>query len=212
MQKDKNKKNTTNAENKCKAAWKIVNDTLKDNYKHNEIKAIVDGETLLNNGDDIATCFNKFFIDIANNTCIQNNQAKINVSRLANSIYLEPVDAFETFKITMSLRNTNSAGYDEINTKLIKQNLRHFIEPLTHIINLSLEHGVFPEILKYSVVKPLFKKGLKSDTGNYRPITLVPIFSKIFERTMSQRVMKFLEKKYVLSEQQNGFIKKNRQR
>jgi hypothetical protein len=67
--------------------------------------------------------------------------------------------------------------------------------------------GVFPERLKYSKVKPLYKKGEKSCISNYRPITLLPAFSKIFEKVMYKRVSNFLNLNNILAGEQFGFRK-----
>jgi hypothetical protein len=67
--------------------------------------------------------------------------------------------------------------------------------------------GVFPEGLKYSKVKPLYKKGEKSCISNYRPISLLPAFSKIFEKVMYKRVSDFLNFNNILAGEQFGFRK-----
>ena len=65
----------------------------------------------------------------------------------------------------------NSHGYDEISTKVLKISSPFIISPLTHICNKSLSSGIFPEQLKYSEIKPLFKKDNKLNISNYRPIS-----------------------------------------
>lgn len=130
--------------------------------------------------------------------------AKKNPNNL-NSIYLEPTTPEEVLKLILSIRNTNSVGYDQISTVALK-NVAHLIaEPLCHIINLSLEQGIFPNKLKFAVVKPLHKKGSKTDMGNYRPITLILVLSKIFEKVFYTRLQKFLDKNKTLAVEQNGF-------
>lgn len=110
--------------------------------------------------------------------------------------------------IVNTLKPSKSVGFDDIQTNIIKKSIHLIATPLLHAINLSLAQGIFPEELKKSVVKPLFKTGDKSKTENYRPITLVPIFSKIYERVMFSRLEKFLNKNNVIAEEQNGFRKK----
>lgn len=78
---------------------------------------------------------------------------------------------------------------------------------LCHLINTSLANGVFPERLKISIVKPLHKKGCTLDVNNYRPITLIPILSKIYEKVMHLRLREFLNKNKIIKEEQNGFQK-----
>ena len=68
-------------------------------------------------------------------------------------------------------------------------------EPLCHIINHSLKEDIFPDTLKHAKVIPLFKSGPCEDIKNYRPISILPLFDKIFEKVMHERLVEFLVKK-----------------
>lgn len=61
--------------------------------------------------------------------------------------------------------------------------------------------------LKQSIVKPLFKKGDRCSMDNYRPVALIPILSKVFEKVLHKRLVSFMEKKGIIREEQNGFRK-----
>ena len=106
-----------------------------------------------------------------------------------------------------SLRNSNSAGLDEVSSKLIKQCSDLVAVPLTHLINCSFESGVFPSSLKLAVVKPLHKKGDKELCDNYRPISILSTFSKIFEKVFSIRLLNFLDSNDILFKNQFGYQK-----
>ena len=79
--------------------------------------------------------------------------------------------------------------------------------PLSCIFNRSICEGVFPEKLKLAKVSPVFKKGNKSDMNNYRPISVLSVFSKILERIVYKRVYSFLEENNILYGSQFGFRK-----
>jgi len=79
--------------------------------------------------------------------------------------------------------------------------------PLAHIYNLSLNSGVFPDIWKTAKVRPLYKKGDKYDMTNYRPISIILVFTKLLERLLCNRIVSFLYENKILSEAQNGFRK-----
>ena len=98
----------------------------------------------------------------------------------------------EIRNIVLSLKNS-SAGFDQISAKVIKYILSSIIIPIYHLINSSFELGVFPQRLKLARVIALFKGGDRKDPGNYRPISLLSVFSKIFERAMFKRLVRFLE-------------------
>jgi len=104
-----------------------------------------------------------------------------------------PVTEKEVEKIIMSFDNKYSSGYDEIPIVVIKYALPHIIKPLTHVINSSLICGKFPENLKVARVIPIFKKGNREDVTCYRPVSLLPVFSKIIEKVVYKQFVFFLK-------------------
>jgi hypothetical protein len=108
----------------------------------------------------------------------------------------------------MDLKNS-PPGPDGIPASVIKESLFCFAPTLSHIINLSLQQGVFPRELKEAKIIPLYKSGSKKLTNNYRPISLLPVFSKIFEKVMAKRLMAFLTDNNALYKYQFGFRPKH---
>ena len=81
----------------------------------------------------------------------------------------------------------------------------HCFTPYLYICNAALKDGVFPDRLKYATVKPVYKKGSKQDLSNYRPISLLPVFSKVLEKIIYVRLYNHLLKNKILSLHQFGF-------
>lgn len=108
-----------------------------------------------------------------------------------------------------NLKDKTSSGVDELPTTVIKKCAEELTDPLVSLINQSFYEGAFPDLLKISVIKPIHKKESKTDPTNYRPIALLPSFSKIFERAMTNRMNSFFEKFQVFDNNQYGF-RKNR--
>ena len=104
----------------------------------------------------------------------------------------------------MALKNTAS-GYDCIVGSIMKQCVDNYITPLTHIINLSIAQGYFPDEWKVAKVIPIFKDGDPQDIQNYRPISVLPFFSKIFEKIIAFYIIEFLDLHNVLYVKQFGF-------
>ena len=113
--------------------------------------------------------------------------------------------AKEINRIIDTLKDKNSSGYDEITTKIIKISKPFIISPIINICNKMLAQGTFPERLKFSLIKPIYKSGNKSSPSNYRPISLLPVFSKIFEKVINHRLLDHLNNKAILNEHQYGF-------
>ncbi len=87
-----------------------------------------------------------------------------------------------------------------LDTAFIKQHSSSIIKPLTHLINLSITSGQFPDQLKKAVVTPIFKAGDTDQTCNYRPISILPALSKVLEKVVTEQLVDHLESNfYILS-------------
>ena len=91
--------------------------------------------------------------------------------------------------VTNKLKNISNCGYDNISNKNIKYAKNVLTKPLTLLVNQCLHTGIYPSQLKLSQVKPLFKSGDQSRFNNYRPISLLPSLSKIFERVIFDQLL-----------------------
>ena len=80
---------------------------------------------------------------------------------------------------------------------------------LFHIFKVSIKQGIFPDSLKITKITPIFKSGAKDNASNYRPISILPVFSKVLERIMYNRVYNHLNSKGLLYEKQFGFQRNN---
>ena len=110
----------------------------------------------------------------------------------------------EIEEMIKSLKTYNSYGY-EISTKILKIGSNFISSPLNYMCNKILFWGVFPDRLKYAVIKPLHNNGDKGEVSNYRPVSLLTSFSKIFEMAMQTRILKYLTKYNILCTEQYGF-------
>ena len=121
-------------------------------------------------------------------------------------IFLIPTDEREIRNIILNIRNS-APGYDGISLKCIYPVIDTLVTPLTYITNLSFIEGIFPSELKIAQVLPLYKNNDPMLFNNYRPILLLPFFSKLFERLMYNRLSDFIEKHHLLYQFQFGFPK-----
>ena len=119
-------------------------------------------------------------------------------------MFLNLVDAGEVFQIIKSFKNKSTCD-TKISALKIANTSYGFTSTLACVINKSFEEGVFPEQLKLARVTPIHKEGSKSDVANYRPISLLTSFSKIYEKLMHSRISIFLESNNSLFEGQYGF-------
>ena len=186
--------------NDIKKTWCLINSTITNKSKgklHCEFD--LDGN-IITNSDEIADAFNEYFVNIGRKLSYQIIPVHQHSHYLDNEtnkrMKLEVVNEDNINEAINRLKNKSSYGHDEISNKIIKSEKNSLIQPLILIINQMLMTGEFPSDLKISRVKPLFKSGDTSLFSNYRPISLLPSFSKNFEyieglelkRTMSTLV------------------------
>jgi hypothetical protein len=115
----------------------------------------------------------------------------------------------ELNEIVKSFRPKTAVGWDKIPIMAVKVSFEYICKPLTHIVNLSIESGIVPDQMKIARVVPIYKSGPNNLFSNYRPISVLPIFSKLLERTVCNRIMDFINKNEVLFNNQYGFRKKH---
>ena len=128
-------------------------------------------------------------------------------NRLTESICLETVTEKEIDTLISALKDT-TIGFDNMNSLSLKISSENLVQPLTHICNLSLTHGIFQGQLKFANVIPLYKSDDPMLFDNYRPASVLCFLSKIFEKMMYNKVSTFLEIFKILPENQYG-VRKN---
>ena len=108
--------------------------------------------------------------------------------------------------ILMHLKDSSS-GWDELRPNVMKIIKKSIIFPLLYITNLSFQTGVFPRELKITNIVPIFKAGDEMVYTNYRPVSVLPVFSKILERLMYNRLIQYINENKLLYKYQFGFQK-----
>ena len=156
--------------------------------------------------------FNSYFVNIANNLNKNKtvdefrNFEKFLKNRNERSAVFDDIETFEMIQIIKDLNPNKSS---DISPRILKLFI-HIIAPLlTILFNNCLRSGIFPNELKIARVIPLYKSGDKSDITNYRPISLLPVLSKIFEKLIHSRMAKFFDENNVIYNKQFGFRRKH---
>jgi len=121
-------------------------------------------------------------------------------------IILEPCNELEAKKLISSIRS-NSAGIDGLNLKTFKVAASYLLLCIVFLINISMEHGNCPDSLKIAKILPLPKTGILKDLSYWKPISVLPLLSKIYEKIIHKRKYDHLTKNGFLAETQFGFRK-----
>ena len=129
---------------------------------------------------------------------------------------LDPINRFNLTKVTPEQMSTllksvnagKATGLDNIPARFVKDGTIVISKPLCHIFNMSVNSGVFPNELKSARVVPLYKKGSKTCSGNYRPVSILSIVSKVYERIVYYKLINYIEVNDLLYTLQSGFRSK----
>jgi hypothetical protein len=204
----------------AKFCWKLLNEIVYNktgkkmsNIPHKIVNP-TDNHTVTTE-IDILNEMNKYFCNVGND---MNNKVKNTHSTDPKTIPVTvdngpmpfpTTDEDEILKIIKKLKVNSAPGHDHIQTKLVKKCSTLLIKPLTQIANSMLQHGCFPDTLKIAKVTPIFKEGDKYQCSNYRPISVLSVFSKILESLMLNRILQYLASQKIISDKQFGFCDKS---
>lgn len=191
-----------------KKVWEIINES--SNRINDKNKIVINNQGKIVTDNEAANLFNNYFINVGEDLA-----KKITVPHMiqdrnirCNTLFLKPVDETEIIKNINKLKNGSASGNDNISAKTLKKIGEKIAKPLVHIFNLCFENGTFPQLLKTSVVTPIYKKGDKNNLCNYRPISVINNLAKILEMSIKQRLTEHLEYNKILSKNQFGFKEK----
>ncbi|XP_045480431.1 uncharacterized protein LOC123684919 [Harmonia axyridis] len=209
-----------------KIAKKQYNDNYirKHNYNPRSVWNVIKSSTNLlkkkitSKNNITANRFNQFFVDSPKEIIMNippsrrtsaefmNNYGSSIGSRLHDIRFkFSLVSEASVRDIIMKLNNKSSRDYYGFNIKILKSLVNELIGPLTKLMNLCLKDNIFPKILKVARVVPVHKKGSVQLVNNYRPISIIPLFSKVLERVMQLQLTSYFESNCLFNSSQFGF-------
>ena len=125
--------------------------------------------------------------------------------QVAQSFFVAPATCDDISFVVRALPSKTSCDCNGLSVKLLKHFVNTIINPLCTIVNKNFTKGIFPNSLKIAKIVPIFKVGDRSNVKNYRPISLLLIFSKLLEKLMIGRLSTFICKNNVLNAHRHGF-------
>lgn len=145
----------------------------------------------------IATELNTFFLDsVYEITQLFNSPSNSirSISCAQPIFYLQQITELEVLNTINSLKNSKAMDIYGLDMNFIKRHKEVLIQPITHLINQSLSQSIVPSAWKMALVTPIFKSGERSDMDNYRPISILPVVSKILEKWVAKLLIQHLNK------------------
>jgi hypothetical protein len=184
------------SDNKIKTSSNIIKYETKLLHLTEQIPAVLINGEKVKDLKIIANAVNKFFLTITENLNLHQELRGDDISFLEDAsarkfpgIKTIPITETEIKSLIQFLKAKNSSGYDGITSKILKVCASLLSHPLTNICNHTQFTGIFPNRLKISIIRSLYKKGDKTSMSNYRPISLLTTFSKVLEKVMYNRLV-----------------------
>ncbi len=195
-----------------KGTWKTINEILNKTKRKSKFPSYFrDGNEIVTGKIAIANHFNTFFTNIGPKLSnLINPPDNMNFQtflkkQIDHNFSFKLVDSEIISSIIDKLAPKTSSGFDGISTKLLKTVKEALLKPITLIINQMLFTGIFPDKLKIAKVTPIFKKDEETLFNNYRPISLLPSISKIFEKVIFKQLYDYFRDKNLFYSAQYGF-------
>lgn len=197
-------------EGNSRQTWKIVNELTSRKTNNCCIKEIKSNGNSIYGPPELADAFNDHFSSIGPKLASQiySNNGPSHLHYLEGTdkrFELKCTDPSRVFSLLSKLCKSKATGLDMISARLLRECADLIADPMCSIFNQSIRSGIFPQEWKCAKVIPLFKEGNHSDLNNYRPISIVPIVAKVFERIIYDQVYGYLTENNLISSQQSGF-------
>lgn len=193
--------------NNIRGTWKLINEITGKNVDNIDriIKRNFSSVSIQDVTDNFALKFNenvKKIVHVCDIKTITNTETV-----MPNTMYLDYTNELEINNILKGLNIRKSEGADGIRAIDLKNNADYLTSVITTLINSSLRESTIPDLLKTSLIRPIFKSGTKTDYNNYRPIAILPIIEKVLEEIVVRRLNDFLNKYDLINKNQYGFQK-----
>ena len=167
--------------------------------------AMEDNDTLTYDTRSISKVFKNLFSSSAKSLLVKlpNPPDKYNLESvinyyssftIANDFSLNKTSENKVLKIILKIEISKAAGIDKLSGWFLRDAAEILSRIICEIWNLSISRGVFPDACKIAKLKPIYKKGKKTDPSNYRPISLLPVISKVIERIVHDQTNKFSQR------------------
>ena len=197
--------------NNLRKSWQVIRQLINRHSQRLPQTRFKHNDSHISDPSLVAHYFNEFFVNIGRSTAAKiphkdKNPLSYLKGNYVHSFYATPVTEDEINIILKDLSDS-ACGWDEIDSKIVKATRHTILQPIVHICNLSLANGIFPQQLKIAKVIPLYKGSDASLFSNYRPISVLPVFSKVLERVMYVRLIEYLNTNKILYSFQFGFRK-----
>ena len=202
-------RNIENSKGDLRKTWKLINELSSRQQKTTDIQEVKKGGQSITSASEIAEVFNTHFTNIGERLASEipkvDKEPESFINPTDKTFSFKKIQEKEVFELINKLDKTKATGLDKIPCKILKLAANVVVPSLTLIFNQSIISGVFPREWQSARVTPIFKKGIKTDPENYRPISVLPVVAKIFEKLVFNQFYEYLNNNSLLTSCQSGF-------
>ena len=205
--------NDCSRSNDPKKAWTLINTLLGKNNKPNNLSELLLNDNLVSDPKSMAHSLNDYFVNIGLTLAAEYEEESCNIDQTTSDninsfqcaqFKFSPIPVDNVVSTLRGLKANKTTGLDKIPPKILKLSARIVAPSLTYIFNLSLATGIYIDDWKRARVTPIFKSGDRRQCANYRPISILPAVSKVFEKEVFRQVYGYLTENCMLSKFQSG--------
>ena len=192
--------------------WKTIDQLTNTQSKTTNINELIINQEIVTEretiGDYLNTYFNEIDTVLAKDLPKSNNLFETCVVPTDKSFEINKLSWINVKNAILKINISKTTGHDQISPKLLKDSADIIAESLS-VIFKSLETGIFPDDLKVACISSIYEGDSKTECSNYRPISIISVVAKVFEKLVSEQLMEYLETYQLLSECQAGFRKRS---
>ena len=178
-----------------KDSWKTINELLNKRSKSCNIDCVKDSDSVVTRTEDIANVMNSYFCSIATELANEIDHSsnpllsgEYHINDKSEKFNFRPINVQDIRDALAKAKISKSFGHDNISYFFLKLALPYIENSLAILFNTSIETSIFPDAWKLARVTPIFKDGDKDDKSNYRPISVLPAISRLFEKLITDQL------------------------
>ena len=201
--------NLDNSKGDVRKTWKLINELSSRQYKTTDISELKINGHSISSANAMSEAFNSYFTsigrDLANEIPKSDTKPEWYMKPNDKVFSFQKIQESEIHKLISGLDSNKATGLDNISCKILKLAANIVVPTLTLIFNQSIEKGIFPDEWKSAKVTPIFNNGSRTDLENYRPISVLPVVAKIFEKAAYNQLYNYFNDNNLLADCQSGF-------
>ena len=192
--------------------WKTINKVLENNVKSTTLSCIKNNGDTLTKECDMLEALNHHFVSVGLNLAKQidvkpEDDCIKHITSVRDKIKLKAIDGGFVLNAIVRLEKGKASGPDKVSVTLVQDATKSISFPLALIYNSSLKNGAFAEVWKLAKVPTIYKSGARIDVNNYRPISVISVFSRMLERILHDQLFEFLQTNNTLTDNHAAFSK-----